>query len=294
VSLEPAEDFLSPAGEPELRVVADPATLAREAAVVLCTELERAAARSGAAHLCLTGGSSAGALYSTLAADFQEAIDWRLVHLWWGDDRYVPPDHPESVAGLALDRLLAIAARTGESGEGAGPTDVRAGVAPGIDLPFENVHPIPIDKGIAHGPDGAAWAAERYAAEIRAHVPQGPDGWPRFDVVLLGVGADGHILSVFPDSPALEPHAPLVMPIPAPRHVEPRLARITLNPRILGPAGRVLAMVLGEGKAEIVPLVLGTAWEPSRWPAQLARRPNATWLLDEAAASRLPPGRRSH
>ena len=108
-----------------------------------------------------------------------------------------------------------------------------------------------------------------------------------FDLVILGVGPDGHILSVFPGSPAIG-SADLALGIPAPTHVEPHVPRVTFNPRILDTAREVLVITAGGAKAELLAEALGGERDPDRLPVQLARRAGATWLLDAAAASRLP------
>jgi 6-phosphogluconolactonase len=115
-------------------------------------------------------------------------------------------------------------------------------------------------------------------------------GLPVFDVVLLGVGGDGHILSVFPGSAALEPGAPLAMAIPAPTHIEPHLPRVTLDPALIGVADHVLLSVAGAGKAPVLREIFGPDRDVRRWPAQLALTRRAVWLLDPAAAGGRIPG----
>jgi 6-phosphogluconolactonase len=110
---------------------------------------------------------------------------------------------------------------------------------------------------------------------------------PRFDVILTGLGPDGHIMSVFPGSAALDPHAPSALGVPAPDHVEPHLPRVTLSTRLLHVAGLVLVMTAGERKRDILARVLGAEHDEQRWPAQAALLPNAVWLVDGAAAADL-------
>lgn len=267
-----------PAGEPEVVVVADRTAIARAAAARVVDELRAAVDRRGEAHLALTGGSTALPLYEELAGNWRDALDWRRVHLWWGDERLVPVDHPASNTGLAYGALLG----TGE--------------APGLPVLAENVHPFAVDETLAESDPGPL-AAERYAAEIRRHVPSSSSGLPAFDVILLGVGPDGHLLSVFAGSPALADDAPLVVAVPAPEHVEPHLPRLTLSPRLLESARLLLVMVAGSAKADIVaralaagapPAAVGAPAEPVAPIARLARRANALWLLDTGAAALLP------
>jgi 6-phosphogluconolactonase len=218
----------------------------------------------GAAHLALTGGSTAGALYDALREPARRAaLDWRLVEVWWGDERLVPSgDARSNVRGAAA--IL----------------DVEGGL--GFDA--RRIHPFPIDEATELGND-AAWVAVTYAARLRERLPA-DDGLPVFDLVLLGMGPDGHILSVFPDSPALAADAPLVVDVPAPSHVEPHVARVTLNPRLVAAARAVLVMVTGGAKAAAVAEVLDGQLDVTRLPAQLARGSNATWIIDRAAAGR--------
>ncbi len=263
-------------GQPgEVAVLADADALAAAAATRLTAWLGEAVAARATAHVALTGGSSATGLYRELRNLPAGTLDWTRVHLWWGDDRYVPLDHPYSNAGSAY-AMLGI-------GEVA---DAGVALAAAVPLPTANVHPIPTDAAIRSGL-GAGHAAERYADEVSGLLPLDEAGRPAFDVILLGMGPDGHILSVFPGSEALGVDVPLVMAIPAPSHVEPHVERVTLTPGVLEAARHVLVMVSGTAKAEMVRQVLRGERDPRRWPAQLAVLPKATWLLDSGSAARL-------
>ena len=199
------------------------------------------------------------------------------MHVWWGDDRYVPRDHPLSNVKPLDDILLAI---------GLAEEGVAGGRGPGIPLPAGNVHPFLTGEAIG-GARGPAWCAAALADELTG-APLATDGrWPVFDLLLLGVGADGHVLSVFPGSAALGA-AELALAIPAPSHIEPRVERVTLNPAVVGVARHVLVVATGAAKADVLADVFGQTRDPSRWPAQLARRSGATWILDAAAAASLP------
>jgi len=273
-------------GEPTIEVLPDAAATSAEAAVRIARTLTAAVERTGVAHWATTGGSSAVGIYEALARPpLRDAVPWNRIHIWWGDDRFVPRDHPLSNVRLADQLLFRIDAFGGESGTGVSGMDVEDLSQPGIVMPTENVHPWPCTATLADG-GTAAECAGRYVAEVGRGVPS-IEAWPAFDLVILGVGPDGHILSVFPGSPAID-SADLALGIPAPTHVEPHVPRVTFNPRILDTASQVFVITAGAGKAELIGEVLGPTRDPHRWPVQLARRSSALWLLDSAAASRMP------
>lgn len=264
--------------EPEIVVVVDPAALAAAAAERIIAALDAAIVARGRADWATTGGSTPVGIYRRLVVPpLRDAVDWANVHVWWGDDRYVPRDHPFSNVKAFDDVMLDISDM--EEGTAGGP-------GRGVPIPFDQIHPFPTGEAIGSG-RGAAWCAASLADELRAAELPMTDGWPAFDMLFLGVGADGHLLSVFPGSPALDA-SELGLAIPAPTHIEPHVERVTLNPAIVGAARSVLMVVSGTEKAEAVATVLGPEIDPRRWPAQLARRSGATWILDEAAAGRSP------
>ena len=264
-----AEQALRGPGGVEIVVLPDAAEVAREAARRTMVALAAAIAGHHVAHIALTGGSTAGPLYRELAApENRGALDWSRVHLWWGDERFVPSDHPDSNAGLAYAELL---------GASEDATD-QLPIDPG------NVHPVPVEEALSDD-DPVDLAAQRYAEELTRHVLLAHGGVPRFDVLLSGLGPDGHILSIFPGSAALAPDAPIALAIPAPEHVEPHVARVTLSARVIAEAGTVLVMVTGAAKQTVLASVLGTVSDVNRWPAQSALLPSAAWLIDAAAAA---------
>jgi 6-phosphogluconolactonase len=255
-----------PAGpdEPVVIVAVDPETLARTAAGLIVDRLAASVARRGRADIALTGGSTPRSIYRRLVEPgLVDRVPWPRIHLWWGDDRFVRRTDPLSNV-LAADEIL---------------------LAPGgIPIPATNVHPFPNDQAVAGG-HGPGWCADRYAAEVAAALPS-LGRWPAFDLVLVGIGEDGHLLSVFPGSVALTSDR-LGLGIPAPTHIEPHVERVTLNPAILAAAGHVLAIVAGASKAAVVARILEGPRDPASRPGVLARRANATWLLDAAAARSL-------
>lgn len=250
------------ANEPEILVLADAEAVAREAAERIAGALREAVGRRGRADLATTGGSTPAGIYRALAAlPGDEAPSWSAVHVWWGDDRFVPRSDPLSNV-RPLDEVL----------------------LPLVPLPPENVHPVPTDLALEGGHD-ATWAATRYATEVWRELPRRA-GWPVFDVVLVGVGPDGHVLSVFPGAP-VEPVA-LAYAVPAPTHVEPQVPRVTLNPAILDVTDRLVVVAHGAAKAPILGEIFGPVRDERRWPAQRTRRRGATWILDRSAAAAIP------
>lgn len=240
---------------------------ARIAAERIAASLAAAVASRGRADWVTTGGSAAPAIYRHLSADpLRDAVPWRSVHVWWGDDRYVPRDHPLSNVKPLDDILL-------------DPEH-------GIRIPIANLHPFRTTESIGSGWD-AAWAANLLVNELAAADPPIVDGWPVLDLILVGIGGDGHLFSVFPGSAAFDSTA-WAMAIPAPTHIEPHVERVTMHPAVIGVAREVIAVVAGSGKAAIVAEVFGPDRDARRWPAQLARRPGSTWIVDEAAAAQLP------
>lgn len=251
---------------PGLVILPSPGAVSAAAAAEIARSLAAAIDARGIAHWATTGGSAAPPLYRALREPIlRESVAWRHVRVWWGDDRFVPPDHPLSNVLPLTETFLA---------------------AGGPRIPSAHVHPVPVAAALARG-GGPEWAAAAYEAELRASGPPGDAaGTPVFDLVVLGVGPDGHVLSVFPHATAWDEPA-LCVAVPAPDHVEPHVPRVTLHPRVLAAARRVLVVSTGASKAE----VLARAWggdDVRELPVRATFLPTATWLLDEAAAAGLP------
>jgi 6-phosphogluconolactonase len=238
----------------EIVIVPDTQALAREAAGRFADLAVEAAAARGRFSAVLSGGSTPGPLYRLLSeATYRSRIPWPSVHLFWGDERCVPPDQPGSNYGLAQAALI--------------------GQVP---IPAENVHRIPGELE----PGAAARAYERELHDFFC----GPH--TRFDLVLLGLGSDGHTASLFPGSPLLAGSARLAAAVTA-RYEDRPAQRVTLTPPAINTARQILFLVQGRDKAAVVQAVLEGA-DPDL-PARRIR-PTAgrlTWLLDRSAASRL-------
>ena len=243
----------------------DAALLAQAVAARLITRMVDAQASRGWASVVVTGGSTGTAVLAALAAaPARDAVDWRLVDVWWGDERFLPagdPDRNETAARAALiDRLPFVA---------------------------ERVHPMPASDG----PDGADVdaAAARYGDEL-ARVTElrgaGRSGVPTFDVLILGVGPDAHIASLFPEHAALhETERTVVAVRGAPK---PPPTRITLTLPAIATAAEVWLVTAGADKAGAVGLAMSGAG-PMQAPAGAVSGRRATlWLLDRAAATRVP------
>jgi 6-phosphogluconolactonase len=226
--------------EPEIRVVEDPA------AEVAAALLEAA---SAGGHVVLTGGSSPRRAYE-LAAD--RDTDWSAATVWFGDERCVPPAHPDSNYAMAEAALLSRLAERPEVMRMAGEL----------------------------GPDAAAGA---YEAEIRERL----GGEPRWDLLLLGLGPDGHTASLFPGKPEVEERSRLAIGVPL-AGMEPQVPRVSLTLPALNAARSALFLVTGEGKAEAAARAFGSSPDLVLPAARVRPRYGTlTVVLDEPAASRL-------
>jgi 6-phosphogluconolactonase len=256
-------------GEPEIVVLADPGAVNREVARRIAAAARRAVGARGRADVATTGGSTPAGIYRALAgAPFDDETPWDRLHVWFGDDRFVPRTHRDSNVG-PVDAVL----HGGDGGRGS-------------PLPAANVHPWPVEATLEAGGD-AAVCAVAYAVEMRRAVPADAAGRPVFDAIVVGVGPDGHVLSVFPGSAAFDA-AGWTAAVPAPTHIGPHVERVTCTPLVLAATPVLLAVAHGRSKAEAVARILAGPRDVRALPGQLARRAGATWLLDEAAAADLP------
>ncbi|MBX6767798.1 MAG: 6-phosphogluconolactonase [Actinomadura rubrobrunea] len=250
---------------PTVLIHRDQELLARAVAARLVTRLVDVQAARGSASVVLTGGGVGTAVLAELAESrARDAIDWRALDIWWGDERFLPSGDPER-----------------------NETGARKALLDHVDVDPARVHSMPSTDG----PDGAdpEAAAERYAAELRAAArPEDHGPVPSFDVLMLGLGPDAHVASLFPEMPALyEEERTVVAVRGAPK---PPPTRLSLTLPAIRAAREVWVVAAGESKAAAVRLALSEAG-PMQVPGAGARgRQRTLFLLDRAAASQLPPG----
>jgi len=252
---------------PAVRVLVDAQGVAEAAADQIIEAATAAVAARGVFHLCTTGGSTPAALYRALREPSRaDRMPWAKTQIWFGDDRFVPRADPLSNVAPLDAQLL------NPSSDGA-PSPLSPSA----------VHPWPTTAA------DAPTAVDAYLEELRAAgVPHTPTGFPIFDLVLIGIGGDGHCLSVFPGSPLALESAPIAAGVPAPTHIEPHVPRLSFSLGVLASARAVIALAPGAGKAEALARIFASSTEVTDAPAKGALIPTATWLLDTASAANLP------
>ncbi|MEI4280554.1 6-phosphogluconolactonase [Klenkia terrae] len=240
---------------PEVVVRPDADDLAATVARELVARLAAAQAEHGTASVVLTGGGIGTAVLRAVAAA-GSAVDWNAVDVWWGDERWVAADDDDRNEKGAREALLDV-----------------------VGVPADRVHAIPAsDAGFAEPEDAAA----AYAAELTR---VGGGALPRIDVLLLGVGPEGHVASIFPDSPAVGDDRAVVAVRDCPK---PPPTRVSLGFATITAADEVWLLVSGEGKAEAVARALSGGETPASLPAAGAvGRRDTRWMLDQDAASQL-------
>lgn len=246
------------APDPALVVHPDAGAVAAATADRLVARVVEAQADGGIASLVLTGGGvGIGTLRALAEEDRRTAVDWQRVELWWGDERFLP---------------------TGD--QDRNDTQARAALLDHVDLDWSKVHPM----AGPDGPDGddPERAAARYAGELLA---AGHGEVPEFDVLMLGVGPEGHVASIFPESPAAYDEGVVCAVRDCPK---PPPTRLSMTFATLNRAQEVWFLTAGAEKAEAVGRALAGA-EPDELPAAGVRgRLGTWWMVDEAAASQLP------
>ena len=241
-----------------LVVCSDLTDLSRQAASRFADIARQAVANQGKFNVCLSGGTTPRETYALLASEpLRDEVPWPQVYIFWGDERCIPLDHPDNHYRMASDILLSK-----------------------VPVSTENVHRM---RGEATDP---VEAANEYDAFLRSFFGLTTEDFPRFDLVLLGMGTDGHMASLFPGTSALHERYRLVV-----ANYVPKLdtTRLTITLPVLNHAHHVMFLVAGEHKADAVRAVLHAGDDHPKLPAQLVRPEKGTvlWLVDKAAGSRL-------
>jgi 6-phosphogluconolactonase len=242
----------------EVRVYQNAGLLNRAVAERFFSISDKAVAARGRFVTCLAGGNTPRGLYELLTTpEYTSLIDWRSAYVFWSDERCVPPESLESNARMVRETLLNH-----------------------VPVPVNQIHRI-------RGEIDPQQAAEEYDKALRDFFQNRmQSGKPRFDLALLGMGLDGHTASLFPGAPALHEEKRWAVA----HHVEKMDTwRVTLTPPALNAAANVIFLVMGADKADTVKRVLEGEQVPDELPAQIVKpeNGNVTWLLDEAAASKL-------
>jgi 6-phosphogluconolactonase len=242
--------------KPIIRIFQDLEELSRAAAELFIVQAAQSTAERNRFLVALNGGGTPNRLFQLLATEYREQVDWTKVHVFWGDERCVPPDDLGSSYRQARDVLLNH-----------------------VPIPEANIHRV-------KGELAPALAAEEYSSVLQEFASP-PLHWPRFDLVFLGMGEDGHTASLFPGSP-VDVFQP-TMPVTAQYQDRPA-NRVTLTPVVLNNAHTIAFMATGEKKAQTLAEVLSDRYNPELYPAQRIRTEDGRviWLVDEAAASKLP------
>lgn len=244
---------------PEIQILANAGELSRRAAAEFVRLAQEAIHTKGSFTVALAGGSTPKGLYSLLAADasLREQLRWDKIHFFWADERHVPPDHAESNYRMVHEAMLSKAP-----------------------VPSANIYRV-----MSEYPD-ATLAAEEYERTLREFFHVAAGQFPRFDLVLLGMGPDGHTASLFPETEALREQSRLVV---ANWVGKLKAYRITMTAPVLNHAACVIFLVSGEEKAEALRAVICGEAQPERFPSQLIQPVGGRllWLVDQAAAQSL-------
>jgi len=240
--------------EPKIVILDDASALYAHAAEETAHFAGEAVCTHGEFTLCLSGGTTPAATYDLLGSKFHFSIDWKEVQFFWGDERCVPPEDAASNYAMSLRTLLSK-----------------------LTLKPSQVHRI-------HGEQSPEEAARAYEDELRSHFGLADGEFPRFDLMLLGLGDNAHTASLFPGNAAIHESARLALAVevedPTQRH------RVTLTPPVINNAARVIFLVSGASKAQAVWNVLKGPRNVDQFPAQVVapEHGEVIWLLDRAAA----------
>ena len=243
----------------EIEIVEDLSAVSRKAAQIIVGRIAEALSHKPYFSIALSGGSTPKTLFRLLVDDetFRARIPWNKIHFFWGDERHVPPDHPESNYRMARETMLSR-----------------------VPVPDVNIHRVR-----SEAPDAGKAAAD-YEQELRAFFKLESGQLPCLDCVLLGMGPDGHTASLFAGTAALRETRRLVVA----SYVEKfRSHRITMTASVFNHAEMIIFMVGGKEKAEVLQAVLEGKPQPDLYPAQLIRPANGKllWLVERSAATLL-------
>lgn len=234
-----------------IEVLPSLADLIQRALEITLAEIQQAIAERGQFTLALAGGSTPKSLYEALAT---QDLPWDKIHIFWGDERYVPSKHPDSNERMARQAWL-----------------------DQVPLPAANIHPMPTDK-----PDPVDAAAE-YEQHLQTFFDLQPGGFPRLDLIYLGIGDDGHTASLFPHTPALQVSDRLITV--GNKAGQPR---ITFTAPLINQARCVVFMVPGDNKRPALAQILAAQASDQDYPARLIHPAGQLlWLLDSAAGGEL-------
>jgi 6-phosphogluconolactonase len=241
-----------PMSNAELRVFDNPEITCAAVANSFAEIARTCLAGCGRFTVALSGGETPRRLYEIIAEAYRDSLPWGKIHVFWGDDRFVPHEDKSSNYRMAKEALL-----------------------DHVPLPPSNVHPMP-----TFFQDPKEGAAE-YEATLKETFH---NNWPKFDLMLQGMGADGHTASLFPHSPALHERSRWVLAVEA---STPPPFRLTLTPPVLNHAARIWFLVTGEEKAEALSQVLGGEADPEEYPSAIVRPDQGEIIFwaDQAAAS---------
>ncbi|UBF27878.1 6-phosphogluconolactonase [Kovacikia minuta CCNUW1] len=234
-----------------VEVFPDQATLIQRALEIVLEKVKAAIAERGQCTIALAGGNTPKPLYEQMAT---QDLPWRGIHVFWGDERYVPPDHPDSNQGMArrawLDR---------------------------VPIPPINIHPMPTD--VAEPIE----AANKHEAELQEFFQLQPGEFPAFDIILLGMGDDGHTASLFPHTEALQVHDRLITV--GNKDGQPRL---TFTVPLINHARAVIFIAAGAGKRHALDHIFAPSADATTYPARLIQPEGELWwLLDQTAGQDL-------
>ncbi|MGO9063077.1 MAG: 6-phosphogluconolactonase [Candidatus Binataceae bacterium] len=245
-------------GKPQIIVLDDSAALFVRAAEEIVHISGESICTHGQFSLALTGGNTPADVYSLIATRFHLSVDWNAVHLFWGDERCVPPDDPASNYAMVHRTMLSK-----------------------LTLDPNQIHRM-------RGEDEPEQGAREYETELKEFFSLEEGEFPRFHLILLGLGDNVHIASLFPGHPAIHENERLAVAVEVDA---PQRHRVTLTPPVLNNAARIMFIVSGQNKAEAVKLALEGPRDPDRYPAQIIDPGNGEvmWLLDRPAASLLSP-----